>query len=223
MPATPDMEGEKRASAAGEGHSGGTRALRSSTRRTGNRAWAVPARVRRRRPSASGRRVRLHVHGREVRLRPVGSDRPADAGDHLCPPPPGDRRRRRPHRARRRKDPDRHQWRRTGRRARRRCSGLADRAPDAEPVHVFLPEERAQVVGVSEAWSEIDHSHRKLARRGGQRGWDEKVLVSGLVPKPEEIREISVSLATHLAAARPPRRTRAACRAHGAGCGPPPR
>jgi DNA-directed RNA polymerase specialized sigma24 family protein len=53
----------------------------------------------------------------------------------------------------------------------RRAAGtLADRAPGGAPLHGLLDGERDAIVGLFEAWGDIDRSHRKLAHRGSRLG-----------------------------------------------------
>jgi putative transposase len=53
---------------------------------------------------------------------------------------------------------------------RRDAGRLEDAAPGGHPLHGLLGWERAAVVGLFEAWGEIDRSHRKLAHRGSRTG-----------------------------------------------------
>lgn len=58
---------------------------------------------------------------------------------------------------------------RLGRWLDRRAAGtLADRAPGGAPLHGLLDGERDAIVGLFEAWGDIDRSHRKLAHRGSR-------------------------------------------------------
>lgn len=51
--------------------------------------------------------------------------------------------------------------------ARRRDTGtLVDRAPGGNPVHGLMPSEVEAILAVTEAWGEVDRSHRKLTHRG---------------------------------------------------------
>ena len=61
-------------------------------------------------------------------------------------------------------------WRAARWHARREAGCLDDLTPGGHPLHGLLAWERAAVVGLFEAWGEIDRSHRKLAHRGSRIG-----------------------------------------------------
>ena len=54
--------------------------------------------------------------------------------------------------------------------ARRDAGRLEDAPPGGHPLHGLLAWEHAAVVGLFDAWGEIDRSHRKLAHRGSRIG-----------------------------------------------------
>jgi putative transposase len=56
---------------------------------------------------------------------------------------------------------------------RRAADQLEDHAPGGSPMHGLLDWEVAEIVGLFDAWGEIDRSHRKLAHRGSylERVW----------------------------------------------------
>ena len=51
---------------------------------------------------------------------------------------------------------------------RRDAGRLDDAVPGGHPLHGILDWERAAIVGLFEAWGEVDRSHRKLAHRGSR-------------------------------------------------------
>ncbi len=87
--------------------------------------------------------------------------------------------------------------------ARRDAGRLEDAPPGGHPLHGLLAWEHAAVVGLFEAWGEIDRSHRKLAHRSRVIAKSERVgpgIPGNPRPRSHQIRRVERG-------SREPRRT----------------